>query len=85
MVNGRSWLTDIISGDATCPEQIQTFLDYTLTTLNTGNPPFLYTQGHDLAAYTDFLRRAHQLCSEQAMQQTGCRLHTAYLPFLHKP
>ena len=81
-VNGRSWVTDLIPGDATCPAQIQMFLDYTLATLNTGSPPFLYTQGHNLAAYTDFLRRAHRLCGEQAMQQTGCRLRHLYLPVL---
>ena len=81
-VNGRSWVTDLIPGDATCPAQIQMFLVYTLATLNTGRPPFLYTQGHNLAAYTAFLRRTHQLCSEQAMQQTGCRLRHLYLPIL---
>ncbi|MCA9995740.1 MAG: hypothetical protein KDE56_08345, partial [Anaerolineales bacterium] len=80
--NGRSWHTDIIPGDAACPAQIRAFLDYTLGTLNTGSPPFRYTQGHDLTAYTDFLRQAHRLCSEQAMRQTRCRPQRLYLPVL---
>lgn len=82
--NGISWQTDLTPGDATCPVQIQNFIYYTLGTLNTGTPPFIYTQGHELAAYTAFLIRAHQTCTTTAIQQNNCTLYRLYLPSLSK-